>query len=508
MAKGAHVGCVFQITLFVNFYVVNIGSLINSGGSHGINAMVYLRGHRRDYDDWHAFGNPTWSYDEVLKYFRKSEQNVDEDLVNYENGKYHSSKGLLKVGPYRSKNDTHSIEDCFIAAGKEAGYDLVQDFNSDTILGFGRAQGTVYNGRRQSTAKAFLIPAKDRPNLHIIKHAQATKIEIDDNGKATGVEFVYNGKEKLIAKMNKEVIVSGGAISSPHLLLLSGIGPEKQLKKHKIPVKNNLAVGKNLQDHLIIPMYFSFHKSTSHLSKTDDILQNVADFILHNKGDHTAIGITDLVGYINTVNGTGYPDIEIHHFAFNKEATGLKIIMGAMEYREDMEKMLIEENKQNEVGMTFVVLINPKSRGSIKLSSADPMDKPNIFANYLDEKDDWQTILNGVKYGYDQTKSKAFKEHEGTFLRLPLPECDELPFPSDEYFKCYINQMGTSVYHPVGTARMGPNTDKKAVVDSRLRVHGMPNIRVADASIMPKIISANTNAPVIFRLFVINNDYY
>lgn len=459
--------------------------------------MIYLRGHRRDYDDWHRFGNPTWSYDEVLKYFRKSEHNLDEDLVKNENGKYHSDNGMLKVGPYRPKNDSHPIEDCFIAAGKEAGYDHITDFNSDTVLGFGRVQGTIYNGRRQTTAKSFLIPAKDRPNLHIIKHAHATKIEIDSNGKATGVEFIYNGKNKLVAKTNKEVVVSGGAISSPQLLMLSGIGQEEQMKMHNIPLKKNLAVGENLQDHLIVPVFFSFHKSTSDSSKADNPLESLIDFHLHNRGSHTGIGITDLVGYINTVNGTGYPDIELHHFEFNKESGGLKLLFEKMDLHADIAKKLYEENKQNEVAMVWVVLINPKSTGKISLNSANPFDKPSIFANYLDKEDDWQTVLNGVKYQYDQIKTKAFKEHEGTVIHLPIPECDELPSSSDEYLKCYINQISSTVYHPVGTCKMGPDSDKEAVVDSRLRVHGVPNIRVADASIMPKIVSSNTNAPTI-----------
>lgn len=459
--------------------------------------MIYLRGHRRDYDSWHEFGNVGWSYDEVLKYFRKSEQNLDENLVKFDNGKYHNDKGLLKVGPYRSANDSNVIEDCFVAAGKEAGYDSVDDFNSNTILGFARAQGTIADGRRQTTAKSFLIPAKDRPNLHIIKYAHATKVNVNDNNKATGVEFVYKRTEKMVANAKKEIIVSSGAISSPQLLLLSGIGPAKYLKKFEIPIKKDLPVGKNLQDHFIVPMFFSFHKSTADQLQSENMLQDAIDFYLYGKGEYTGLGITDLVAYLNTVNGTGYPDIEIHHFAYKKNSIALKSYLEIVGYSDNVQKALIEESKISEMAMVFVVLLNPKSKGSVKLNSIDPFDKPFIFANYLDEKEDWQTILNGVKYEYNQTHSQAFKEHEGNFIELPLKECSKFKFATDEYFKCYINQMGSTVYHPVGTLKMAPKSDKKAVVDPRLRVHGIHNLRVADASIMPKIVSSNTNAPTI-----------
>lgn len=467
------------------------------GGTHALNAMIYLRGHRRDYDGWHKLGNPTWSYDEVLKYFRKSELNANNDFVRYENGKYHSNKGMLKVGNYRSENETNVIEDLFVAAAKEAGYDYVDDFNSDKLLGYGRVQGTVDGNRRQTTAKAFLTPAKDRPNLHIIKYAHATKVEIDDDGTATGVHFVYNGKHKMFAKARKEIVVSGGAISSPQLLLLSGVGPEKHLKQLGIPVKKNLAVGKNLQDHLIVPMFFSYHRSQVSSLPTESLLEDITDLLLHNKGPLSNIGITDLVGYINTVNGTGYPDIELHHFAFKKDANAIKVYSEVVGLNDEIQKKLKETSSQGEMSMVFVVLLNPKSSGKIQLKSTDPNDKPSIFANYLDEKEDWKTIVNGVKYQFNHVKSKAFKEHEGEFVRLPFDECDKFEFPSDKYWKCYVNYMTTTVYHPTTTCKMGPKSDKSAVVDSRLRVHGLKGLRVIDASIMPHVPSANTNAPTI-----------
>lgn len=466
------------------------------GGSGAMNAMIYLRSHRRDYDHWQELGNTEWGYENVLKYFKKSEQNTNDQIAQYHNGKYHNQNGLLKVGSYRSNHPMDSaIERCYIAAGAEAGYEYVDDFNSDTLLGYSRVQGTIYNGRRQSTAKAFLIPAKDRPNLHVIKNAQATKIHFDRNNLATSVDFTYNGEQMMNVKTKKEIIVSGGAISSPQLLLLSGVGPKKHLEQFNIDVKLDLAVGRNLQDHLIVPMFFSFDQSENPLS--ENILNDTMNLLMYNRGPYTAVGITDLVSFINTVNGSGFPDVETHHFEYAVQSPGLQLYLNAVGFGENIQAKLFEVNQKKPISMNFVVLLNPTSVGRIKLKSIDPMDKPEIFANYLDTANDWQTILNGVRYQYNQTNSKAFKKYSGSFIRVPLPKCDQLEYLSDAYFKCYIDAMTTTVYHPVGTAKMGPAKDKQAVVDSRLRVHGIKNLRVIDASIMPTIVSSNTNAPTI-----------
>lgn len=451
-------------------------------GTHGMNAMIYLRGHRRDYDNWKHLGNTDWGYEDVLKYFKKSERNLDIEFVNYQNGKYHSVDGLLPVAKYRSGEVELSIENHFISAGRETGYEYVSDFNSDSILGYSRVQGTISDGRRQTTAKTFLIPAKDRPNLHVIKHAHVTKIEINENHEATAVSFIYNEMNNLTVNANKEIIMSSGAISTPQLLQLSGVGREKYLKQFGIPVKKDLAVGENLQDHLIIPMFFSFHRSNVNRLKTDDIGGEMLDLLLRNNGRFTTLGITDLVGYINTVNGNGYPDIELHHFAYSKESVALKMYLDKVGFGEEIQNTLIKESMKSELAMVFVVLLNPKSSGTVKLKSNDPLEKPLIFANYLHEIEDWETIIRGVKYQYDQINSKIFRENDGLFVRLPLKDCDGIEFASDNYFKCYIDQMATTVYHPVGTAKMGPKNDKTTVVDSRLRVHGIPNLRVVDAS--------------------------
>lgn len=469
-------------------------------GTHGMNAMVYLRGNRLDYDNWKHSGNTDWGYEDVLKYFKKSERNLDIEFINYQNGKYHSDDGLLPVAKYRSKKVELPTENYFISAGREAGYEYVSDFNSDTMLGYSRVQGTIFDGRRQTTAKTFLIPANDRPNLHVIKYAHVTKIEINENDEATAVNFIYNKMYNWTVSSNKEIILSSGAISTPQLLQLSGIGRKKYLKQFGITMKKELAVGENLQDHLIIPMFFSFHRSNVDRLRTDDILGEMLDLYLRNNGSFTTLGITDLVGYINTVNGEGYPDIELHHFAYSKESVALKMYLDKVGFGQEIQNTLIEESMKSVLAMVFVVLLNPKSTGSVKLKSNDPLEKPLIFANYLNEIEDWETIIKGVKYQYDQIFSRVFKENDGLFVRLPLKDCDEMKFASDKYFKCYIDQMATTIYHPVGTARMGPKNNKTTVVDSRLRVHGIRNLRVVDASMYVPLFLLFAHSIIIKRL--------
>lgn len=465
------------------------------GGTHGINAMIYLRGNSQDYNEWKRLGNPTWGWNDVLKYFKKSEANQNPNFVKYADGKYHSDKGYLKVNDYQN---TEPMKQVFIDAAMELGYNYVNDFNSNKFLGYSSAQGTIFNGRRQSVAKCFLIPAKDRSNFHVIKYAHVTKILFKDNNKTVGgVEFTYNNNKKLLATTRKELILSGGAISSPQLLMLSGIGPKKHLKKLNIEVKRNLAVGKNLQDHLVVPIFFQFHKSTAKPITSKHVFDFLYEYSIHNSGPLASTGGTDLCGYINTLNHTGFPDIELHHFIFNRTSPGLGMYLNTVGYNDNIQKYMLEQHLTGDIALIYVVLLNPKSYGEILLNTSSPTDKPIILANYLKHKDDLETLLRGVKYQLSFAKTKTFQNHESVLLKLPIPECDKYKYISDEYLRCYIIHTGTTIYHPVGTAKMGPIQGKDSVVDSRLRVHGINGLRVIDASIMPKLVSSNTNAPTI-----------
>lgn len=320
---------------------------------------------------------------------------------------------------------------------------------------------------------------------------------IDDNGRATGVEFTYDGSKDLTARAKKEVILSAGAVSSPQLLLLSGIGPKAHLQAHGIQVKQDLAVGQNLQDHLVVPLFFKMHESTAEAPRPEDLLDVIYMYAIHRAGPLASLGAIDLVGFINTVNRTGFPDIELHHFSFKRGAPELQMYLSTVGFNDAIQNALIEQNKLSELTMVYVVLLNPKSIGKIELASSNPFDKPFIDTNYLGNSDDLDALRRGTKYQMSFENTKAFREHEAENVRLPLPQCDHLNYESNEYLNCYIGQMSVTVYHPVGTAKMGPDSDRDAVVDSRLRVNGIKNLRVIDASIMPLIVSSNTNAPTI-----------
>lgn len=463
------------------------------GGSHGMNAMLYIRGNDRDYDRWERLGNPTWNYETVLKFFKKSEGNQNESFVTYENGKYHNALGNLIVDAY-SKPDQYA--DIFIGAGKEFGYDLIDDWNRDHLLGYAFAQGTIHNGRRQSVAKTFLVPAKNRPNLHIIKHAHATKILFDDN-EAVGVEFIYNGTHKMVAKNRKEVILSAGAVSSPPLLMLSGIGPKNHLQHFDIPVIVDAAVGKNLQDHVFVPLFFEFHRSAPSEDSFTDILDIIYQFAIHNSGPLTEFGVSNLVGFVNTQNGTGYPDIQLHFIAYKQNAPNLKLYLDMLKVAEPAANALLDQNKRSEIAVIYVILLNPKSTGKIELNSKSATDPPKIFPNYLEHADDMETLIRGVKQQIAMAETETYRKHEVDFLHLPMPDCDQFTFKSNEYIHCYIQQFSWTLYHPVGTSKMGPDSDADAVVDHQLKVKGVKRLRQIDAGIMPVIVSANTNAATI-----------
>lgn len=464
------------------------------GGSHGMNAMLYIRGHHKDYDNWEKLGNPTWGWNDVLPYFKKSEANQNPDLVKYKNGKYHSNKGPLKVDHYY--NNEH-MSQVILDAAKEVGYDFIDDLNADNLLGYAFSQGTIFNGTRQTVAKSFLIPAKDRPNLHIIKNALVTRINIDDDGTAKSVEFTYNNTKKFTVETKKEIVLSAGSVMSPQILMLSGIGPEKHLSELKIPVKQNLPVGHNLRDHIYVPLFFEFHRSNPARTLESDFTNMVYNYFIHKSGALANTGTADLCGFINTGNHTGYPDIETHHLAVNKSSTDLPIYLNTLGFREDISNYLLKINQNVEILTIYVILLNPKSKGKIELSSSVPTDKPKIYPNYFNNADDLETLVRGFRHQVGLQDTSVFKKHEGSFIRLPLAECDEKKYMSDEYVKCYIKYLASTLYHPTSTSRMGPDSDKEAVVDSHLRVKGIKNLRQIDAGIMPTIVSANTNAATI-----------
>lgn len=465
------------------------------GGSSSINAMMYVRGNKRDYDQWEEMGNPTWDYENVLKYFKKSEGNKEEWITDEDEGKYHGTDGPLAVSSYR---DSTPIKSVVYGAANELKYASIIDINANETLGFTTTFGTLENGKRASVAKAFLFPAKDRPNLTVIKHAFVTKIAINGKGEAEAVNFSVNGKD-ITAKAGKEIILSAGAVNTPKILMLSGIGPEDHLKELGIEVIKNLPVGKNLEDHMMVPYIFSFHKSIAEVASARENMDMLYMYMRSRIGAYGTIGATDFTGFVNTLNNTEgeFPDIQYTYFYFNKQSAALLKSIETIGYNDEISESITKIGKESNILFTDIVLLNPKSSGKIELRSNDPFDKPKIFANYLDEQEDMDTVLRGIRLKQKFLATDSYKQNEAEEVRVNIPGCTQLEYDSDEYWYCYIRHMSSTMYHPTGTAKMGPISDKSTVVDSRLRVKGIKGLRVADASIMPKIVSGNTNAPTI-----------
>ena len=441
------------------------------GGSSTINGMIYVRGNRADYDGWEALGLPGWSYKDVLPYFKRSEGHVDRDDA------YHAGQGELTVQRSRAQNPMY---DAFIEAGQQAGYAFTDDFNGAGQEGFGRYDFTIRNGKRCSAATAFLAPARARKNLAVVTNALAHRI-IFSGMRATGV--VYRAGGKLVeVRAEKEIILAAGVVNSPQLLLLSGIGDAEELGRHGIPVVQHLpGVGKNVQDHVDCCLVY---ECTQPLSLYNDL-----------RMDKVALGIIQA-----SLLGTGFiTTFPYEAGSFMKSSAGLAApdlqthFMPATEASANLHWSLPFARRQETAanhGLTIRVgPLDPGSRGSIALRSADPSDPPLIRANYLAHERDLETTIAGIQLMRAVVAQQAFAGVRGREL-APGPA-----YQSDKQLADWLVDAAMTTLHPVGSCKMG--NDAAAVVDAQLRVHGVQGLRVADASIMPAITRGNTNAPTI-----------
>lgn len=458
------------------------------GGCDSLNGIVVVRGNDRDYDDWERMGNPTWNWENVLKYFKKSEGNQNMNRFSNTSGKYHSANGQLIIDSF---GENHPFGKVVTAAAKELGYNQLDDLVPYKWLGYIYAQGTLHNGRREGVAKNFLASASNRPNLHVIKNGLVEKIEIVDK-KAVKVHFSYKGKN-MTAKNKKDVILSAGALSSPQILMLSGIGPEKHLQEFNIEVNANLSVGKNHQDHATLMIFFQLELNNSSEYFSLQNLDNTYNIAIHNSGPLSALGLRNLLAFLNTTSKYGYPDVGLQHFYFERGTSDIEGYANGL--IEPAKWMLLEQNKKTDMLGIAISLYRPKSRGTVKLSGNSITDKPDIDLNFLDYNEEIEIFVRSIKQQVTLTTTKAYKKIGAKFMQLPIPTCRGRNL--DEYYRCYVHNFCRSNHHHVGTSKMGPKSDPDAVVDSHLRVIGIDNLREIDAGIMPLIPSANTNLPTI-----------
>nr|CAH7724676.1 unnamed protein product [Callosobruchus chinensis] len=456
--------------------------------------MIYIRGNRKDYDLWEMQGNTGWSYEDVLPYFLKSEDNRNPYLTRTP---YHSTGGYLTVqeSPWRTP-----LSIAFLQAGKELGYQ-VRDLNGEIQTGFMLSQGTLRRGSRCSTAKAFLRPVRSRSNLHIAMYSQVTKVMIHPTTKrAYGVKMVREGSPPQMVRARREVILSAGAIGSPHILMLSGVGPKEHLESFGIPVLSDLKVGHNLQDHIGLGgLTFIVDDPITFTKKRYQTMQVAMEYILKERGPMTSLGGVEGLAFVNTKYAPKsglWPDIQFHFApsSVNSDAEQVKKITGL---RDSVFNTVYKPLKDAETWTILPLLLRPRSKGWIKLRSKDPKVYPDIIPNYFTHKQDIMTLTEGIRIALNVSDTRAFQRFGSRPHKMPFPGCRQYAFDTDEYWECSIRHFTFTIYHPTSTCKMGPPTDMDAVVDPRLRVYGIGNLRVVDASIMPNIISGNTNAPTI-----------
>jgi len=405
----------------------------------------------------------------------------------------------VTLSPFERQDDP--IHQLIIDGAQELGVPYVKRFEEGSETGYAHVPGTVRQGQRMSTGKGYLgAVSKTRPNLHVVKKATVTKLNFD--GKVvTSVSFERAGVSHQV-KVSKEVVLSAGAIDSPALLLRSGIGPGQQLKDLNIPVQLDLpGVGRNLQDHVIVPLFLRLDEGQAEVITEKDMLDGIYQYLIHRRGPLATHSTASLVSFINTNKSSNsvYPDTENHHLFFQRgNHASLELFTKGLYIQNSYIETLQGYLRDSHLLCVFVLLSHPMARGELHLKSTDPKDPPILTSNYLTEPEDVATLMRGIRYIESLEQTKALRDHRAELARIPIEECDQLgDYRSEEYWRCYARYFTITCYHQSGTVKMGPSSDPEACVSPRLRVHGTENLRVADASIMPAVVSANTNAATV-----------
>jgi len=434
------------------------------GGSSSINGLIYIRGQREDYDHWAALGNPGWGYDDVLPYFRKLEHNVRGRDA------FHGDDGPLWASDIETR---HPLIEAFIDAAMEVGIPRNPDFNGATQEGAGYYQLTTRHGVRCSAASAYLRPARSRANLDVQTGAHATRIEFEER-RARTVVYRQGGRDHRAAA-RREVIIAAGALQSPQILQLSGVGPPDLLRRFGIDVVQPLVgVGENLQDHLQARVIFRCTQPVT----TNDLLRTWhgklgigLDYLLHRRGP-MAVGINQGGLFARALPTSRRPDVQFHVATLSSDMAGSKV--------------------HEFSGFTMSVCqLRPDARGLVRIGTSDPLAAPIMQANYLSSEHDRATLIAGLRLARQLAATRAL---------TPFVEGEYRPgsdVTTDEDLLEFAKNTGGTIFHPSGTTKMGPPSDPYAVVDSELRVHGCRSLRVVDCGIMPTLVSGNTNAPVM-----------
>lgn len=435
------------------------------GGSSSINAMVYTRGHRADYDHWASLGNPGWSYDEVLPLFKRAEHNHC-----FGENAYRGTSGPLQVSYLRSPSPLNEV---FFQACEQTGLPRTEDYNGAQQLGCGPTQAMQSNGERCSASKAYITPQRGRSNLTVITQAHTRRVLMDGK-RAIGVEYEQGGQVHQLHAA-REVVLSAGAFGSPQLLMLSGIGPQEQLQAHGIATVHTLpGVGQNLQDHVTTVLIQRTARTEAAMGISLRGLVDVVKAIFQWRNKRTGwvtSNVAESQGFLKTDPSADKPDIQ------------LALCTGIID----------DHNRKTHLGHGYtlhVTLCRPKSRGSVTLQSAKSSDAPLIDPAFFQHPDDMATLVKGTQMGMDILQAKPFDTYRGEML-YPVERNNPVQIES------FLRDHSDTEYHPCGTCKMGLHSDPMAVVDAELRVHGVQGLRVVDTSIMPTLTGGNTTAPTI-----------
>lgn len=444
------------------------------GGSSGLNYMAWVRGSPHDYDSWAAaVRDQSWDWNHMLQYLIKAER-LEDPLVKFSRyGAYHGTEGPLGLTRH-PRREIHK----YLEAFKELGNNIVLDVGGPESLGYNQPLFTISEGIRQSTAYAYLSPVKGRPNLHVMKNTLASRIIFDDDNNAVGVELITEHEETLTVRASREVVVCAGTLNTPQLLMLSGVGPRDQLERHHIPLVADLPdVGKNLQDHPGVMVFFKMQKSKA------------PPPLPPKPGDFPG---SLFMGYVALNESQTYPDYETENFIVPHDAdTPLQFCSFVFGLRDDICQSVYDSAEGRELLLTIVDALHPRSRGEVRLRSADPRDPPAVYTGYFSDDRDVESMAQYIEHFVRISESSYFRSVGAELVRVKLPRCGGLAWGSRRYWRCYARSLLVSQYHYAGTCALG------AALDARLRVRRVARLRVADASAMPTLTSGNINAPVI-----------